>query len=208
MGRPQDPGKYTQLIASLKGPYTFKSRDKIVKLWSHVALMALDDKVDENYLTTIVDYMRDRERDVRMNAVGAMARWESKRTEHVREVIARLDDKEVEVVLSTCLALGRMGDRSQKVLDALIKATEREGTAKDAIPVVLEACKALTQIGVASPQVLAAMQKVLERKDLEQHQKLLVAQLIEQIKKPKEDIKPKPREPAKREITTKKGGGR
>jgi HEAT repeat protein len=208
MTRPQDPGKYSQLMTALKGPYTYKSRDKVVKLWSHVAIMALDDKVDENYLTTIVDYMRDRERDVRMHAVSAMGALGVKAHQHLREVIARLDDKEVEVVLATCQALGRMGDRSERVLDALIKATEREGTAKDTIPIVIDACKALTQIGVANPKVLAALNKVLERKDLEQHHKLLVAQLIEEIKKPKEDVKLRVQEPknAPKEIK-KKGAG-
>jgi hypothetical protein len=118
-----------------------------------------------------------------MGALGVKAH------QHLREVIARLDDKEVEVVLATCQALGRMGDRGERVIQALIKATEREGTAKDTIPIVIEACKALTQIGVASPEVMAALNKVLERKDLEQHQKLLVAQMIEEIKKPKDDVK-------------------
>jgi HEAT repeat protein len=213
MGRPQDPGKYTQVMTALKGPYTYKSRDKVVKLWSHVAIMALDDKVDDSYLKTVVDYMRDRERDVRVHAVSAMGVLGVKAHEYVRDVIARLDDKETEVVLATCQALGRMGDRGPRVLSALIKATEREGTAKDALPIVMDASKALVQIGVTSPEVMAALNKVAERKDLDEQQKFLIARLIEEIKKPKEDVKraEKAKEKPKGEIinkNNKRGGGR
>jgi HEAT repeat protein len=209
MGRPQDPNKLTQLIAALKGRNTYNSSDKVVKLWSHVALMALDDKVNETYLTTIVDYMRDRERDVRKHAVSAMGVLGVKAHQNVRDVLRLLDDKEVEVVCATCQALGRMGDRGDRVLDALIKATEREGTAKDTIPIVMEACTALAQIGVASPKVLAALNKALERKDLEQQHKLIIAQLIEELKKPKEEIKLKVKDPkGEQKDIKKKGPGR
>jgi len=106
-----------------------------------------------------------------------------------------------------------MGDRGPRVLNALIKATEREGTAKDAIPIVMKASEALVQIGVTSPEVMAALNKVAERKDLDEQQKFTIARLIEEIKKPKEDVKraEKAKEKPKGEIinkNNKRGGGR
>ena len=209
MGRPQDPGKYTQVMAALKGPYTYKSRDKVVKLWSHVAIMALDDKVDESYLKTIVEYMRDREREVRVNAVRAMGALGVKAHEYLRDVIRLLDDKDIQVKLATIEALGHMGDRSERVLDALIKATELEGSAKDVLPVVMAACTALVQVGVPSPQVISALTKASERKDLDEQQKFMILKMIEEIKKPKEDVKLRtdkvPAQP-KKDINKKPGG--
>jgi HEAT repeat protein len=209
MGRPQDPGKYTQVMAALKGPYTYKSRDKVVKLWSHVAIMALDDKVDESYLKTIVEYTRDREREVRVNAVRAMGALGVKAHEYLRDVIRLLDDKDIQVKLATIEALGHMGDRSERVLDALIKATELEGSAKDVLPVVMAACTALVQVGVASPQVISALTKASERKDLDEQQKFMILKMIEEIKRPKEDVKlrtDKVPAPAKKDINKKPGG--
>ncbi len=212
MGRPQDPNKYTQVMNQLKGPFTFKSRDKVVKLWSHVAIMALDDKVDESYLKTIVGYMSDREREVRVNAVRAMGALGVKAHQNVGDVIRLLDDKDIQVKLATIEALGRMGDRGEKVLDALIKATELEGSAKDALPVVMAACTALVYVGVASPQVIAALDKASHRKDLDEPQRFMILKMIEEIKKPKEDVKLRDqnKEPAKKDVkdVNRKPGGR
>ncbi len=213
MGRPQDPNMYTQVMNQLKGPFTFKSRDKVVKLWSHVAIMALDDKVDENYLKTIVEYMGDRERDVRSHAVRAMGALGVKAHQNVGDVIRLLKDQETQVKLATCEALGRMGDRSDRVLRALISASEIEGTAKDAIPIIMAACTALVQIGVASPDVMNALKKVANRKDLDEQQKFMVQKMIEEIQKPKEDVKlrtDKVGQPAKKDLKdlNKKPGGK
>ena len=61
MGRPQNPKKLQQVLAALKSPTNYNSQNKTIRIWSHVSLMALEDKVNDKYLQVVADYLTDRE---------------------------------------------------------------------------------------------------------------------------------------------------
>ena len=71
MGRPQNPKKLQQVLAALKSPTNYNSQNKTIRIWSHVSLMALEDKVNDKYLQVVADYLTDRERDIKVQAVTA-----------------------------------------------------------------------------------------------------------------------------------------
>ena len=101
-------------------------------------------------------------------------------------------EKDQPVLSAACSALGQMGDRSERVRNALILQTEREGT--EYVPVVLAACSALAQIGVADADVLDALNKALENKSLDSRAKDAIRKSIKDVQKPR-DLKKKPKTP-------------
>lgn len=211
MGRPQDPKKYGDLLRGLRAQNVYNSPHKIIKLWAHVAIMALEEKVDEKYLErTVADYLKSEERDIRMHGLMAMGALGTKANAYAKDVVRLLRDKEPEVVGAACNALGGIGDKSDRVLKGLIAVTEREGTREHTVPLVKAACAALAQLHVANADVMKALNKVLERKDFTPEDKDEIRKAIEDIKKKPDDddtTKPKGKTPdklEKRQIQTKK----
>ena len=197
-GRPQDPNKLRTVYGALKENYT--SRNIPVKIWSHVSVMALEDKVNDKDLAMIADYLKHEDRDARSHALMALGALQSKSHEYIGRILETLrGERETSVQQAGCSALGRMGDKSDKVLRTLIRFTESDKT--ESVPVVLEACKAFAQLGANTPEVMDAMNKVLEHRSIDWQAQRVVKQLIEEAKKPKEvaDKKPKEKEKGKGE---------
>jgi HEAT repeat protein len=204
LGRPQNPEKLRQVLATLKSPANYNSQNKTIRIWSHVSLMALEEKVNAKYLQTVADYLKDREADVRAQAVMALGALEDKAHEHVGDICRMLQyEKEPAVRGTTCEALGRMGDRSPRVLRALIRQTEWDDT--ENVSVVLSACGALAQLRVPDADVMEALNKVLDHKSLDLRAKNIVRDAIKDIQKPRDLTKKrKPQDTPKGEITEKK----
>ncbi|HEY7312571.1 MAG TPA: HEAT repeat domain-containing protein [Gemmataceae bacterium] len=181
MGRPQAPAKLDMVVRALKEHQN--SSDKGIKIWTHVSLMALEDKVKENDLKMIVKYLDEPDREVRVQAVTALGAMQKKAAEHVKDICALLrHEKEPMVQSAACQSLARMGDKSDRVLQALIRLTELDS--RESISVSIAACQALAQLHVANKDVMAALNKVLEHHSLDSQQKDVVRQTIEQIQKP------------------------
>jgi HEAT repeat protein len=96
-----------------------KSKDgKIVDIWARVAIMRLD-KVSSKHLTPIATLLKDPDMRVRMNAARAFAIMGKDAKANVRDLGYALDDKEPDVVIWVCIALGEMHDAGQEVLPKL-----------------------------------------------------------------------------------------
>lgn len=191
MGRPQDPKKYAQVVAALKSQQNFNSADKVIRIWSHVSLMALDDKVNDKYLDTIVKYLKDPERDIREQAVMALGALQERSHDYIPNLCQLLKtEKESPVILAICRSLGRMGDKGDRVLQALIRVTRKDDA--ESTSAVLAACAALANIGVANAEVMEALNKVLDHKSLDARAKEEVRKDMVDVRKPKDLDKKKP----------------
>jgi len=191
MGRPQDPKKLAQVISALKE--NFLSQNKVIKIWAHVSIMALEDKVDKKYLDIIAKYLKDEERDIRIQAVTALGALQSKAQDYLPNILELFRSREdSEVVIATCNALGNMGNRGQRVIRALIVQSEKPGV--ENVPIVMAACTALAKLGVGDSEAMAALDKALASDDLNKQQKATLRIAIEDGKKAKmDDTKPKAR---------------
>jgi HEAT repeat protein len=160
MGRPADPTLLARVLRALQ--QQLGSRDKVLALWSHVSLLALDDKVTDQSLRAIVAMLKNPERDLRVQVLGALAAIGPKARTGIPDVLDALDDKEAEVAAAACTALGRMGDPGPRVLEGLVRASRRKEPA-----VVWAACQAMADLGSPSPEVLAALTQVSQRRELD-----------------------------------------
>jgi HEAT repeat protein len=178
LGAPRDPQLLTAVVSALQGQLGYK--DKILSLWTHVSLMAIDDKVTDKSLEAILKLLQSPERDIRVQALVAFGALGPKARTCVPAVVDALHDKETDVVIAACAALPRMGDRSSRVLDPLIKVSQRKEQ-----HLVYAACAALGEIGNTSPDILAALTAVTQRKELDDALIQSVRRILEEVKKPK-----------------------
>jgi len=191
MGRPQNPAKLSQVLSAIRE--NFQSTNKVIRIWAHVSIMALEDKVDKKYLDVIAKYLKDEERDIRVQAVTAFGALQSKSQDYLPNVLDLFRAKEdVEVLSAACSALGHMGNRGPRVLRVLVNQTEKTKT--ENYPLVLAASSALAQLAPTDAEVAAALDKVLARDDLTPQLKATIRLAIEDGKKAKlDDTKPKPK---------------
>lgn len=194
MGRPQDPKKLADIMRVLKQDYNAKSPNKAIRIWSHVAVMALEDQTNEKYMETLAEYTKDHVREIRFQAVSSFGALGDLGHKHIMRVVERLNEKtekEPLVVQAACNSLAKMGDHSDRVLKALIAVTEREGVHDKVIPCVVAACSALGHLGTGKPEVLVALNKAMNRKDVDEQDKDAIKKAIDEYKKPKMDEKRK-----------------
>jgi hypothetical protein len=177
MGRSADPQMQASVVAALQ--QQLNQRDKILALWSHVSLMALDDKVSEQSLAAILKLIKSPERDVRLQVLLALGAMGPKAKAGLPEVLGCLDDQEPAVVAAACAVLPRLGDTGNRIIQALVGVTQRHEQA-----LVWAACSALAEIG-PHPDVQAALLAVTQRKELDDQLIKGVGQLIEHLKKPR-----------------------
>ncbi len=178
MGKPHDTQLLLTVIGALQRQLSY--RDKALSLWSHVSLLALDDNVTEQSLTAIKKLLRSPEREIRVQCLMAMGAIAGKARTCIPEVLEALDDKEVPVIIAACRALARMDDHSPRVLNGLLKVSERSEQ-----QAIYAACEALGEIGLAYPEVMAGLEAVVQRKELEPQLRQAVNAIIEKLKKPK-----------------------
>ncbi|HEY7425579.1 MAG TPA: HEAT repeat domain-containing protein [Gemmataceae bacterium] len=169
MGRPQEPKKLDVVKGALHDHD--RSSDTAIKIWTHVSLMALEDKVNEKDVNLIVHSLNDANREVRKQAVtalgvvAALGDRAEKNSKYVKEICTRLEtEKETMVQEAACRTLARMGDKDPQVLRALIRLTEQDKQKTNAV--VLAACAALAHLHVASPKVMKALNEVRKHKAL------------------------------------------
>ncbi len=197
-GRPRDPKLLQRVMSTLKMQSNFQSKNPSVRIWSHVAVIALEEKVNKKDLEAIAGYLKEREAAVRAEAVMALGSLEDKAKDYVGNILELLEREKIPAVkANAALALGRIKNTGSRVLSALIKLTEEDD--RDSILVVLHACQALVWLGVNNAEVMKAMDKVREHKSLEKHQKDIVSKMIEELENPrkKQPAKEAPKAPEK-----------
>jgi HEAT repeat protein len=198
MGRPQHPNDLKAVMDILKSPANYKSKHPTVRIWSHVAIIALDEKADKKELETIAGYLKDREAAVRVQAVTALGALEDKAQTYVANICDMLQrEKETSVKAAAALSLGRLKNTGPRVVGQLTSMMEDQH--KDNIPVILNACLALGELGVNSPEVMKALNKVMDHPALDDYQKkFYVQKAIDDITHPKKKVAKQPaKEPEK-----------
>jgi HEAT repeat protein len=197
-GRPQDPRLWQNVLNVLKMPANFQSRNPSVRIWAHVAVIALEEKVNKKDLDTIAGYLKEREAAVRLEAVTALGALEEKSQDYVGNILDMLKREEIPAVkAAAALALGRMKNTGPSVLGTLIRLTEEDS--RESLGVVLSACQAFVLLGANNAEVMRAMDKVLEHKSLENYQKDWVRKMIEELQAPRKKplVKEAPKAPEK-----------
>jgi HEAT repeat protein len=176
MGKPADPQMLAAVTRALQQQSNYK--DKALSLWSHVSLMALDDKVTDKSLEAISKLLKSPEREIRLQVLLALAAMGNKARNCVPDALEALEDKETSVVAAACTALGYLGDQGPRVMNALVKMTERKEQ-----PIVYAACEALGHMGRAQPEVVAALTAVTQRKELDDQILREATHILEKLKK-------------------------
>ncbi|HEY7327273.1 MAG TPA: HEAT repeat domain-containing protein [Gemmataceae bacterium] len=183
-GRPQDPKMLQRVLDVLKMPANYKSSHPTVRIWSHVAIIALVEKVDKKDLETIAGYLTDKDPVTREQAVKALGALEEKSQAYVNNILKMVTKEKVPTVRAeVAIALARMKNTGPNVLNAIISMTEEDS--RESLPVVFNACQALMMMGVNSPEVMKALDKVCDHKSLEDYQKQQVKKMIEELQNPK-----------------------
>lgn len=183
LGRPQRPADLAKSIGILKQDFNFKSRNRAIRMWTHVALMALENKVNETELKAIVKNLYEKEAAIRLQTFIALGALEDKAHAYVDEICTILrKEKDASVKAAAATALGRMGNKGTRVLNTLIYMTE--DTDPEHFDTVLAACNGLAHLGANDADVVQAMEKVLDHQ-LKRYQKDLVTKAIEELKHPK-----------------------
>lgn len=186
-GRPQDPNKLQRVMGVLKMDANYRSRHPTVRIWSHVAIIALEEKTNKKDLDTIAGYLTSREAAVREQAVSALGALEDKAQAYVDDILKMLNGSKPEQVPSVkaaaALSLGRMKNTGPRVIQTLVRLSEEKE--RENIGTVISACQAFEMLGANTPEVMKAMDKVLEHESLEKYQKDMIRKMIEEIQNPK-----------------------
>jgi HEAT repeat protein len=118
LGKPH-PAEFRKEEQNLQQLISPRQPKKVV-IWARVALMRID-KVDEKNLAAIAAFLRSPDMETRVHAARALATVGSEAKSTIPKLIDALDDKEPEVVVWCCAALGRMEDSLAAIKTALEK---------------------------------------------------------------------------------------
>jgi HEAT repeat protein len=200
MGRPPDPKRLASVLSILKTPANYNSQRPRVRIWSHVAIIALEEKINKKDLDTIAGYLKHREAAIKAEAILALGALEDKAQDYVRNICEALlnekDTKDFSVRQAAAQALGNMKNKGPQVVSALIDLTELDS--RDSIGVVLSACFSLKRLGANDGQTMKALDKVLAHKSLGGDEKKMIEKIIDEIKNPpRKPVKAAANDPAK-----------
>lgn len=168
------------LVGRLRDP------DKTVVVWAHVALMAIENKVSEEYLKGIAKVLKHKDVEARSAAARALGQlggyadkdYVKKVRAHVPDLLAGLKDSETDVVSMCCWALGQIGrktDPGEKVNIALTKLSKGE------------------KVDVAVKiMALAALKSIKGEKDMKELKDIKkdIDKVKDKDKKKKDDLRP------------------
>src|SRR5262249_13880821 len=95
-----------------------RDKNKVVEIWARVAVMRLD-KVSQHHLSPISKYLQDPDLRARVNAARAFTIMGQDAKSSVKDLAYALNDKEPDVVVWVCVALGEMHAASQDAVPKL-----------------------------------------------------------------------------------------
>jgi hypothetical protein len=126
IGRPGGGKVQLQILDSLQ-LVAFNDQEKIVKVWAHMAIMMMKNKIEKLHVDAIAEMSNDSEPNTRINVVLALGMLGPEAKKHVPRLLKALHDPEDYVVGSAAWALSRMGPPALK---ALARLEEIEADAK------------------------------------------------------------------------------
>jgi HEAT repeat protein len=204
LGRPQDPKKLTQVVTVLRNRGNWNSSDKIIRMWSHVSLMALEDKVYEKELEGVAKLLKDPRPDIRVQAATALGALRDKSRAYVGDVCELIErDKDPLLMPTIIFALSRMQNNGNRVMKTLIGIAELDDV--KFAESVLAACSALKELAPNDAQVRQTLEKVVKNKSLMEYQRDMVKKIIEDLKNPpKQPEKAAEKDPPKKAVGARK----
>lgn len=186
-GRPHDPQKLKDVMSVLRLKNNYQSSHAVIRIWTHVAIIALMENADKKDLDTIAEYLTNREASIREQAVMALGALEEKAQDYVNDILKMLKREKITAVrAAAAIALGRMKNTGPDVLKTLIGMTEEDSP--ETILLVWNACTGLVMLGVNNAEVMKAMNKVLEHKSLKEFQKKQIEKMIEELQNPRKKV--------------------
>jgi HEAT repeat protein len=185
LGRPQNPSDYKEVMEVLHRRYNYNSAHPTVRIWSHVAIIALEEKADKKDLDTLAEYLTKREADTRFQAVTALGALEDKAEAYVGTICDMVlksgGEKDPQVMAAICTSLGRMKNKGEGVKKALIQMTEYDD--QEHLSVVAAACTALAQLDINDAEASNAIKKALDHRSFTSLHKVLLQKAIEEARK-------------------------
>ena len=179
-GQPRDKNKLGQVVYVLKHN---TSRNRIVRMWTHVSLMALGEKVPKRELDAIANLIQEPDSQTKISAITALGTLRDKADPYVKDIcIMAKREKDPMVLMIVAQAMGGMGNKGKHVLETLIKITEMDSP--ESVGAVFAACSALKELGVNDAATMKAIEQVREHRALNAQQKDLVKKLIEDMRNP------------------------
>jgi HEAT repeat protein len=185
LGPPRDPKKLSKAIDALHSPAIMDDSSKVIRIWSRASLMSLRNKANDKDLKLIVGYLKDEDRNIRVQAVSALGMLQSKADKYVPDMLRLLQTEEdPAVLLVACGALAAMGKLSISTNHALIMRTMRENA--ESISIALSAY-IRGGVGVPSEQAMDALAKDIRREKLNEEIKTIARDIVRDLQKPKAD---------------------
>jgi HEAT repeat protein len=124
MDKPTDPKDLATVLEVLR-QVTGDRTSKVLPMWAHVSLMALDKVTDEG-IKHITKNLDSTELEVRGQAVLALGTLGMKAKPAVPDLVRVLQDKDNGIVIASCWALVSVGERDAKALAAMEELSKRK----------------------------------------------------------------------------------
>ncbi len=196
MGRPQDPTRFVQVrdLLTARGRAT-GLHQRTIRIWSHVSLSLLTEKIDDKDLKEIAESLKDREAALRVQAVTALGALQDKAKAHVGTlcdmVLGRRPEDDLGVLKAICSAFASMGNKGDRVKRSLIQMSELDDAKK--IEVTLAACNALAQLFTDDGEAMAALEKARGHKSFQDYHRDYIKKFIDDARANKNKPKDKPK---------------
>lgn len=125
LGPPASPTDLKKVQDALLARIVSKTEDDSVRIWSSMALMSVNNNVNEKELAAIGEFLKSTKLTTRMQAARALGEVGAKAKPQVPALVKMLTDSEPMAVLAACWALSEIGDTSQQVVQGLTTVAEK-----------------------------------------------------------------------------------
>jgi HEAT repeat protein len=182
MGRPAGQSMLTRALRTL-GQVSL-SPNSVYALWAFAAQVSMTEgTASEPSLRALSKYLQSKSLEVRAQAAQALGSLGKRAKSRVPVLLVMLKDKEAVAVQGACIALSRIGDTSERVVDGLLEVLEHPDYWRAS-----GAVKALVDLKLNIPRVITAMDKrkpTAPTTDQDRHLRWLIEMGIAELKKPK-----------------------
>jgi HEAT repeat protein len=111
-------------VLHVLGEHLTDKEAKRVVIWTHVAIMRIEDNVTDAHLAAVGKHLSDGSLDVRIHAARALGTVGPQAFPQVPNLIEALADKHSDVIIWSCWALGRIGPKADKAISHLERLSQ------------------------------------------------------------------------------------
>jgi HEAT repeat protein len=186
IGKPANQALQGRLISTLQS--VARAPNKSLALWGFVALLAQDDSANAKlYLGKVAHFLDSPETEIKLQAamaLGGLGQTAKSKVPAILTMLKRDKDRDAVVVHGACVALARMGDTSDKVVDALLELLDHKDPARAA-----SAVKAIVDLKLREPRVMKALRDAQGNRNINAGLKGWVDEAIKQLEAPPAAVK-------------------